>query len=189
MGLVSLDVKNQYPFVQGEEFGEAGSYEVLEGSANFGFDPECEANSGITDIGLIPRDSKGSVQCTSDIRILRPLNAERGNRRVLIDIVNRGGDLALRFFNDKVAGIDLSISSASGNGFLMRSGYTIVQCGWQYDLPDQKGLIRLHAPEALNRGGSHISGRIRFTFQPNESSTTQPLTEEMYRPAPLLPQT
>ncbi len=187
MGLVSLDVKNQYHFAQGEKFGETGSYEVLEGSANFGFNPECEANSGITDIGSIPQDSKGRVQCTSDIRILRPLNAERGNRRVLIDIVNRGGDLALRFFNDKVASMDLSISSVSGNGFLMRSGYTIVQCGWQYDLPDQKGLIRLHAPEALNRGGSHISGRIRFTFQPNESSTTQPLKEEMYRPAPLLP--
>jgi len=101
--------------------------------------------------------------------------------------VNRGGGVSLRFFNDATAPVDSVTPLAAGNGFLMRYGYTVVQCGWQYDLPEGQGLLRLHAPEALNPDGSRISGRIRFTFQPNNPSPVHSLIDEAFRPVPLLP--
>ena len=83
MGIVALEIKKQYPFAQGMAFDKVGPYEALEGSAHFAFDPRPEANSNITDIGLAPQDDEGKVRCTSDIRILRPVDLGEGTGEYL----------------------------------------------------------------------------------------------------------
>jgi hypothetical protein len=43
---------------------------------------------------------RGLVEATSEVEILRPSNAASGNRRLLYDVVNRGSQRALAYFND-----------------------------------------------------------------------------------------
>jgi hypothetical protein len=56
--------------------------------------------------------------------ILTPREPERGNRRLLLDVPNRGNRLAMRFLNcapPAVPGTPID----PGDGFLMRQGYTV----------------------------------------------------------------
>jgi hypothetical protein len=63
----------------------------------------------------------------------------------------------------------------------MRQGYTLVWCGWQHDVPDVKGLLRLTVPDACTSDGP-ISGDIAVTFQPRQSSRVQLLADRLHRP-------
>ena len=56
-------------------------------------------NRGITDLHLAPRDDNGLVRFAADVRILTPVDAQRGNHRLLFDVPNRGNRLALWMFN------------------------------------------------------------------------------------------
>jgi hypothetical protein len=48
----------------------------------------------------------------------------------------------------------------------MRNGWMVLSCGWQSDLPaDVPGLLRLHAPEALDGGGRRLTGRVYVQLQ------------------------
>jgi hypothetical protein len=71
-----------------------------------------------------------------------------------------------------------------GNGFLMRQGYTVVWCGWQDDVPETPGLIRIQVPEAVDAGGQPISGKIAVTFQPDAQVSVQLLSDRLHRPHP-----
>ena len=44
--------------------------------------------------------------------------------------------------------------STCGDGFLMRHGWVVISCGWQCDVPEIPGLLRLQAPEARGAGGA-----------------------------------
>ena len=37
-----------------------------------------------------------------------------------------------------------------GDGFIMRHGWTVAMCGWQWDIERQPGLMGLEAPQALD---------------------------------------
>ena len=151
MALTALEIKTRVPFARGDHFGEVGPYEQIDGTAHFSVVPDHPGNSLITDLELAPRDSAGRVAFSSDFRILRPVAPERGNHRLLYDVVNRGRPQALRFFNDVPPAADPAAPPEPGNGFLMRQGFTVAWCGWQHDVPDVPGLISLHAPMASGR--------------------------------------
>jgi Alpha/beta hydrolase domain len=59
----------------------------------------------------------------------------------------------------------------------------VAWCGWQHDVPDAPGLMRLRAPEALTLDGP-ISGKIMVTFQPTTSTCVQFLADRLHRPYP-----
>ena len=99
MAVTGLDVKSRQSYAQGAEFGLVGPYEQLDGTVHFAVDPEHSGNALITDLKLAPRDSGGRVTFTSDFRILNPVSPERGNRRLLFDVLNRGNPSALAQFN------------------------------------------------------------------------------------------
>jgi hypothetical protein len=65
----------------------------------------------------------------------------------------------------------------------MRQGYAVAWCGWQHDVPDVPGLMRLRAPEAVTAAGP-ISGKIMVTLQPNAPAPVQFLADRMHRPYP-----
>jgi hypothetical protein len=107
---------------------------------------------------------------------------QRGNHRLLFDILNRGRGPGLRNLNS-AQDVAPTEPLDPGNGFLMRQGYTVAWCGWQHDVPDAPGLMRLRAPEAVTPEGP-ISGKIMVTFQPNTSACVQFLADRQHRPYP-----
>ena len=65
----------------------------------------------------------------------------------------------------------------------MRQGYTVAWCGWQHDVPDAPGLLRINAPEAME-DGKPVEGRIVVTFQPNAAVQHQYLSDRGHRAYP-----
>jgi hypothetical protein len=178
MAVTALEIKTRSPFAQGTAFGDVGPYEQLDGTVHFAVDPDHPRHAGITDLKLAPRDAQGLVQCAADFRMLKPVNLQDGNQRLLLDIVNRGNPTVLTNFNSAVGRMD------PGNGFLMRQGYTVLWVGWQDDVPAVAGLIRINVPEAVDAGGQPISGKIAVTFQLDVQVQVQLLSDRLHQPHP-----
>jgi hypothetical protein len=182
MPVTRLEITSERPFADGQSFGEVGSYKQIEGTAYFAVDPLHGANETIADIGLAPRNSQGLVEFSADFRVLRPDDPAKGNGRLLLDVLNRGKALALRNINS-APDVLPDAPMNPGNGFLMREGYTIAWCGWQHDVPDAPGLLRINVPEAMEDGKA-VSGRVVVTFQPNAVVESQYLSDRMHRAYP-----
>ena len=97
----------------------------------------------------------------------------------MLDVLNRGKPLALRNINSAPE-VAPDAPMDAGNGFLMREGYTVAWCGWQHDVPDTPGLMRIHVPEAKT-GDGPVSGKIVVTFQTNSPTQVQYLSDRMHR--------
>ncbi len=182
MPVTRLEITSQRPFAGGQSFGEVGPYVQIDGKASFAVDPLHAANEAIADIELAPRNAEGLVEFSADFRVLRPVDPSGGNGRLLLDVLNRGKALALRNINS-APDIAPDAPLDPGNGFLMRQGYTVAWCGWQHDVPDTPGLLRIYVPEAL-QDGKAVSGRIVVTFQPNAAVESQYLSDRMHRAYP-----
>jgi Alpha/beta hydrolase domain len=178
MAVTTLEIKSRSAFNQGTAFGDVGPYEQLDGTVHFAVDPSHPRNAGITDLKRAPRDAQGVVRCSADFRLLKPVNLQDGNQRLLLDIVNRGNPTVLTNFNSAVG------RTEPGNGFLMRQGYTILWVGWQDDVPAVSGLIRIDVPEAGDAGGQPLTGKIAVTFQPDAQVQVQLLSDRLHRPHP-----
>jgi hypothetical protein len=178
MAVTALEIKTCSPFAQGRAFGDVGSYQLLEGTVHVAVNPDHPSNAEITDLQLAPRDAQGLVRCAADVRLLQPVAPQYGNHRLLLDVVNRGNATVLTNFNSAVGRLD------SGNGFLMRQGYTVVWCGWQDDVPAGPGLVRIQVPEAVDASGQPLVGKIAVTFQPDAHIQVQLLSDRLHRPHP-----
>src|SRR5262249_38568391 len=98
----------------------------------------------------------------ADLRILQPRDAARGNRRLVLDVVNRGNPVAIR---NTELGVQ-RIPEAESQGWLLQQGYTIVSCGWQHNVPSGTPRLGLRAPEALDHG-QPLVGQVRAIVQVN----------------------
>lgn len=150
--------KVESPTFGGATFGDVGPYEKLIGRAVGEVDPNDAKNSVIVDLALAPRNSRGMVEYSTPVFILRPVNRARGNHRILFDINNRGNHIALGQFNDAPAANDPTTTADAGNGYLMRQGYTIVLSGWDVSAPEGNNRLRMTVPVAVNPDGSAIVG-------------------------------
>jgi hypothetical protein len=74
----------------GRSYGAVGSYEWLEGRAHFALDPAHLRNRAVIDLGLAPRNSRGLVEFSADIAIMRPKDQARASGVTVFDVVNRG---------------------------------------------------------------------------------------------------
>ena len=179
MPVTRLEITSERPFADGQSFGEVGPYTRIDGTAHFAVDPLHPANEEIADIRLAPRNEQGQVEFSADFRILRPDDPAKGNGRLLLDVLNRGKALALRNINS-APDVAPDAPMDPGNGFLMREGYTVVWCGWQHDVPESPGLLRINVPEA-QEGSKPVAGRVVVTFQPNARVDSQYLSDRMHR--------
>ena len=182
MAVTTMLITSRRPFAQEKAFGNVGPYEQLDGTVYFAVDPNHPANSVITDLQLASRDANGRVQFSADWRLLRPVEPRRGNHRLLFDILNRGRGPVLRNINSAPDVLPTEPLDP-GNGFLMRQGYTVAWCGWQPDVPEAPGLMRIRAPEAVTHEGP-ISGKIVVTFVPDAPTTVQYLADRVHRAYP-----
>ena len=182
MAITDLEITRRSSFASGESFGDVGAYELLEGIAHLAVDPSHARNQGITDLELAPRNTVGKVEFSADFAMLQPANIDRGNRRILFDVVNRGRKTALTL-NGVPMSTDHTAPLQAGNGYLMRRGYTVVWGGWQSDVPPTPGLIGLQGPEAIGPQGP-LTGRILCQFQCNEPTQVFLLADRDHLPNP-----
>src|SRR5439155_18483204 len=77
-------------FAEGREFGEAGPYLRIRGTARGELDPAAPQNQVVVDLDKAPRNARGLVEYETDFFILRPTDAGRTNGVLVYDVTNRG---------------------------------------------------------------------------------------------------
>jgi alpha/beta hydrolase family protein len=151
-------------------FGTVGQYEQLDGVAYGEIDPADPLNAVIQDIELAPRNTHGMVEYSTVVSILKPLDMNRSNRAMLMEIVNRGNKLDPSFYN-----VGATAATPQGDGFLENQGFTLVWVGWQADLAPLAPRVTMSAPIAHQRNGATITGPVRSEFILSSAASTQPI--------------
>lgn len=183
MAVTTLEIQSRGAYMNGEPFGDAGSYERIDGLLHFGVDPQNPANATIVDLDRAARGADGLVHFAADFCLLQPADPARGSRRLLFDVANRGRRTVPGSFNRAPREAAPSDRIDPGDGFLMRRGWTIAWCGWQWDVIRPSELMGLEAPQALE-DGQPVQGAVAVTFQPNVFSRDQLLADRIHRPYP-----
>jgi len=172
MPLTHFDIEKREPYLGGQPFAETGPYELIDGVAHFAVDPAAEANAPIIDIGNAPRDDVGRVTFESRVMIVTPAAQAEDERRVLLDVPNRGRRLASAF-NRVPRDEAVANPLAPGDGFLYRHGFTTLTVGWQWGLEPGEGFW-LNAPIATERGET-LTGDVVSRLQPARDTNTLPI--------------
>lgn len=169
-----LEVLSRSEVMGGKSFGLAGPYEKFIGRVYFNVNPQNPHNVPIVDLDKAERNETGAVEFSSDFYILKPKDPNRGSGSLLMEIPNRGGKGILRLINFGSGSLDPTTPADFGDAFLLRQGFTLVWVGWQFDVRDEKGLMRLYTPIARN-GSQPITGLVRSDFVVSEKIYEQPL--------------
>jgi hypothetical protein len=180
--VVRVVVDRREDVLGGREWGDRGPYEKLVGRIYFAFDPANPHNSQIVDLRLAPRNSAGLVEAWTEFMVLQPKNSARRRGIAWVEVSNRGGKASLRYFNRAAAGIlDPASPEDFGDGLLLMEGLTLIWLGWQWDVPDQPGLLRLHVPTAGTSDGS-LEGLVRADWTVDYDSAVLFLGHRGHRP-------
>src|SRR6185295_14988118 len=169
--VVRLRIERRETILDGRPFGAAGPYEKLVGKVDFAVDPELPRNEQIVDLKLAPRNARGEVEFSADFYLLKPVDPNRGNGRLFYEVGNRGGKSMLATFQKATGSPDPTSDAEFGDGALMRQGFTLLWMGWQWDVPERDGVMRMQMPVATENG-KPITGLIRGNFILNEKAAT-----------------
>jgi len=149
--------------VERTDLGKDG-YEQIVGRLHFEIDPAQPQNAVIADVKLAPVNAAGRVSFSSDLRILKPKSPARSNGAAWVEIPNRGGKAEL-------------------SPWITKQGFTVLNVGWEFDVPRQADKLRLEAPAARNPDGSAIRGVVSATFTPDKRSDQHSLNDLESYPA------
>jgi hypothetical protein len=144
------------------------NYERITGKVYFAVDPTLAANQIITDIALAPRNDKGLVEFSADLEVQRPKT--KGNGTALVEISNRGGKGMVNMF-------DLGGRNEPGDSLLFDQGFTLVWIGWEFDVPNRDGLMKLYAP--VIKG---LTGVVRSEITVDKRATSESLGDRSQVP-------
>jgi len=157
----------------GLSFGSVGQYEKIRGIAYGEVDPSDPRNAVITDIELAPVNAQGMVEYSMDIFILKPVDLNRGNHRILFDFNNRG-QMRVGLFNDAVTTNNPTSAKDAGTGFIMNLGYTVVGSGWE---PAVSGVdaMKIIVPVATKDGATITGPSYEYIVFDNDKTATSRL--------------
>src|SRR5262245_10259923 len=155
-----VEITSRGDVANGTTFGTTGAYEQLAGKIYFAVDPANPRNRVIVDIDKATKNAAGRVEVSADFAVLRPKDSSKGNGVALLDVVNRGNKTVVTGFNRASA-------NDMGDGLLMRMGYTVVWVGWEFDVPQRAGAIRIDVPAATG-----VTGVVHATVTPTTRNTT-----------------
>lgn len=172
--VVRVEVLSKTDVLDGKPFGEAGGYEKIVGKIHFAVKPDDPHNKLIVDLDKAPRNAAGEVEFASDFYLLRPKESAHANGSVLLEIPNRGGKALLAIMNGGKSSRDPKTEEEFGDGFLMKRGVVVAWLGWQWDVREEAGLMRLDAPVAKDNARP-ITGLVRADFVVNEKVDEHPL--------------
>jgi hypothetical protein len=133
-------------------------YEQITGKLHFEIDPQLPGNAVIADVGLAPTNASGKVSFVADLRLWKPKDAARSNGAVWVEIPNRGG-------------------KASLSAALMAQGFTMLNVGWEFDVPAKPDALRIEVPRAQNKDGSAIRGVVSAQFTPDKPTEEQTISD------------
>lgn len=179
MAVIGIEIGKRSPYLDGHSFGDGGAYERIDGTVHFAVDPDHMANRIITDVDLAERDAFGRVRFSSDVCLLLPSDPERANRRLLVELPNRGRKLAPRLFNRAPTEAPPTANILPGDGFLFRHGWSVGWIGWQWDVIRSDALMGLEAPLTPMRGQTIVR------FMPNVLHQTHLLADRVHHPSPV----
>jgi hypothetical protein len=152
-------IERKEPFADGHEFPITGAYEKIIGKLYGEVDPRSAQNKVIVNLDKAPRNKRGRVEYWSSLYMLKPVDMERGNKKIFVDPTNRGGKQIVSSLNDAPANKDPSTREDAGNGFLMRKGYTVAWTGWHGGLSGRNFIV-MGVPTATDKG-KPIVGSVR----------------------------
>jgi hypothetical protein len=178
--VVRLRIERREVILNGRAFGAAGPYEKLVGKVDFGLDPSLPRNGEIVDLKLAPRNARGEVEASADFCMLKPVDPRRGNGRLFYEVGNRGGKAMLSTFQKAAGSPDPTTEAQFGDGALMRQGFTLLWMGWQWDVPERPGTMRMEMPIATENG-KKITGLIRGNFILNERANSASVADRGHR--------
>jgi hypothetical protein len=159
--VLRVEVERREEVLDGHRWGDVGPYEKLVGRIFFAFDPEDEANAAIVDLALAPRNGQGRVEAYAEFMVLQPVDPGSRKGVAWLEVSNRGGKASLRYFQRAVRGALDPVSQGDfGDGLFFREGLTLIWVGWQWDVPEREGLLRLHVPFARSADGP-VTGLVR----------------------------
>ena len=165
--------RSESPTFEGRSFGDVGQYEKLRGTAYGELDPADPRNAVITDIELAPRNERGMVEYATDIFVLKPINLDLGNRRVILDFNNRGG-MRVGLLNGARAINDPTTAEDAGTGFVMDMGYAMVGNGWDISASGYNAMT-INVPVATNNGETITGPSYEYIVFDNDSTLTSDL--------------
>lgn len=144
----------------------SGLYEVLRGLIHLEVDPDDPANRLITDLALADRNPRGNVEFASEFELHKPVEADRGNRRLVYFVNNRGHKLAEWHFNHQ-----------AGGNWLRTQGWSYLWCGWNCDAIESERALNIHVPVVTDHGKT-ITGTIyaEIYSYANAITYSQPFT-------------
>lgn len=146
------------PTFEGRSFGTVGQYEKIYGIAHMEVDPRDPRNQRITDIEYAPLNSRGMIEISADVHIVKPIDMSRGSRVMFYGLNNRGGKsgLGVRGNNPTLAG---DVDSTFAN-----RGLTLVWSGWEDESfrPPSAYTLNARLPVARNPDGSSITGEALY---------------------------
>src|SRR5216683_750482 len=183
--VVRLRIERREVVLDGRAFGAAGPYEKLIGKVDFGVDPNLPRNEIIVDVKLAPRNARGEVEASADFFLLKPVDPRRENGRLFYEVGNRGGKSMLATFQKAAGSPDPTSDAEFGDAALMRQGFTLLWMGWQWDVPERPGTMRMEMPIATENG-RRITGLVRGNFILNERANTASVADRNHKAYPVL---
>jgi hypothetical protein len=169
-------VEERVPFAAGTQWGTAGEYERLKGTAYMEVDPRDPRNAVIVNLDRAPLNARGMVEFSSPFLILKPVDMNRGNRKIWYGINNRGNciELGYRSFPQVATNCNpLTAADVGESNILLRQGYAVVDAGWHGDVPPSATQLGPNFPVARQADGSPIVGyeRLELSFQSTATFT------------------
>jgi len=172
--VAGVEIEARYPFAAGRSYGAAGAYEVLVGRFHYTVDPELAANALITDIAHAPRAADGAVAFAGDFILMKPVDPGRGNRRLLLEVTNRGGLALLPFLNFAAWSNRPETAGHGGDGLVLEAGYSLLWTAWNWDVTAGNGRLQIALP-AAEIDGRPVTGRVVSELVPRWPTTIMPV--------------
>jgi tetratricopeptide (TPR) repeat protein len=146
--VVRVEISSREVAPDAPEDGPAGPYEVIKGIIYLEVDPDDPANRRIVDLSLAERNERGNVEFSTDFELHKPVDAGRGNRRLMYFVNNRGHRMGQWHF-----------SYETGENWLYRKGWSYLWCGWNCDVIPSDQTLNVYVPVATENGKT-ITGKV-----------------------------
>ena len=163
VSLKSLEIKDRRPIANGAKFSSFGAYEAITAEVQYVVDPSHVANSRIVDLQHVTTDTNGVVEFNGNLLVIQP---QAQPSCLLVDVPNRGNQVAARMFNRTLPTDLLKDPFAEGDGFLFEHGFTVATIGWQFDIYPGWSICVPTAKE----NGEEISGELVCQMQPGRDT-------------------
>ena len=185
--VVRVVVKEHVVIANGHVFGSAGQYEKIRGVIYYEVDPENQANGAIVDLEFALGNARGMVEFSGDFMLIKPVDMNKANGRLLYEVNNRGRIFTFPSLNGGQLSNNPETLEQFGDGFFMHQGYTFLFSGWNWDVTEGGDRFQFEVPYA-KYGAQTIRQKIAAEIINNEHLETldaMPLAPETADAIPL----